>query len=65
MMRYQLIFGGWLCLGGIVFSFIQGPDALICTFFGLFPLIGGLRSWERLKDLERTQAEEPPSPGAE
>jgi hypothetical protein len=49
MMRFQFIFGGWLCLAGIVDSFFQGPEALICTLFGLFPLIGGFRSLDRLK----------------
>jgi hypothetical protein len=48
-MKYQFILGGWLCIAGVVDSFFQGPEALIATFFGLFPLIGGFRSRARIK----------------
>jgi len=48
-MKYQFILGGWLGIAGVLDSFFQGPDALIATFFGLFPLIGGFRTRARIK----------------
>ena len=47
--KFLIIFGSWLFVIGVVDSFIQGPAALIVTFFGLMPLIGGLRILGRLK----------------
>jgi hypothetical protein len=48
-MKFQFILGGWLCLAGVVGCFFPGPDALIATFFGLFPLLGGFRTRARIK----------------